>query len=125
MAKNLQIMHCKLCGHLLEVIHEGAGELVCCNQAMTLLAENSTDAAQEKHVPVVTAVEGGYKVAVGSVAHPMTEEHFIEWIELIADNGKVYRENLCSDSAPEATFLLQAAEVTARAYCNLHGLWKS
>jgi len=124
MAEKLQIMHCELCGHILEVLHEGAGELECCGQVMKILEENSTDAALEKHVPVVTAIEGGYKVSVGSVAHPMAPEHFIEWIELVADNGKVYREALCPDSVPEALFLLEAGKVSARAYCNLHGLWK-
>ena len=122
--QRLEIYKCGICGNMVEVIHTGEGELVCCGQPMTLLKENSVDAAQEKHVPVVEKVEVGYKVTVGSVAHPMEEKHWIEWIELMAD-GKVYRQDLAPGKAPEATFCVEASEVTARAYCNLHGLWKS
>lgn len=125
MATHLQILKCELCGQIVEVAHQGDGELVCCGQPMKLMTENTTDAAVEKHVPVVTAIEGGYKVAVGSAAHPMEEKHYIEWIELITDDGKAYTEFLCVGAAPEATFLVEAKSVTARAYCNLHGLWKS
>jgi superoxide reductase len=91
---------------------------------MALQAENTTDAAQEKHVPVVEKVAGGVKVTVGSVAHPMGEDHLIEWIELIADGG-IYRRLLNPGEAPEAVFAVEADQVTARAYCNLHGLWRS
>jgi len=91
---------------------------------MTLLEENVTDAAQEKHVPVIEKTETGYLVKVGSVAHPMLEEHHIEWIELLAD-GRAYRQFLKPGDAPEATFCIEAMEVTAREYCNLHGLWKA
>ena len=123
MAKVLQVYKCEMCGHIVEVIHEGGGTLTCCNQPMTLLAENTTDAAQEKHVPVVEKVENGYKVTVGSVAHPMQDDHLIEWIELLAD-GMAYRKFLKPGDAPEATFCVEAAEVSARELCNLHGLWK-
>jgi superoxide reductase len=107
-----------------EVVHASAGELVCCGQPMNLMTENTTDAATEKHVPVIEKIDGGYKVMVGSVAHPMEEKHYIEWIELIAD-GKAYRQFLEPGGVPEAVFMVDAAEVTAREYCNLHGLWKS
>lgn len=120
----LQVFKCELCGNMVESIHAGPGELVCCGQAMKLFEENSVDAAVEKHVPVVEKIEGGYKVKVGDVAHPMGEDHYIEWIELIA-GGKAYREFLEPGAVPEATFLVNANEVTVRAYCNLHGLWKS
>ena len=122
--KKLEVYKCLVCGNMVEVIHQGEGELVCCGQAMKLLAENSVDAAKEKHVPVVEKVEGGYKVTVGSVPHPMEEKHFIEWIELVAD-GKAYRQFLNPGDAPEATFAVDAQDVVAREHCNLHGLWKS
>ena len=122
--KKLEVYKCLVCGNMVEVIHQGEGELVCCGQAMKLLAENSVDAAKEKHVPVVEKVEGGYKVTVGSVPHPMEEKHSIEWIELVAD-GKAYRQFLSPGDAPEATFAVEAQDVVAREHCNLHGLWKS
>jgi superoxide reductase len=106
-----------------EVLHEGKGELVCCKQPMKLLVENTVDAAKEKHVPVVEKTAEGIKVKVGSVAHPMEEKHYIEWIEIIAD-GKAYRQFLKPGDTPEVTFNIAAEQVTAREYCNLHGLWK-
>jgi len=122
--KRLEVYKCLVCGNMVEVIHAGEGELVCCGQAMKQLVENTVDAAKEKHVPVIEKVDGGYKVKVGSVPHPMEEKHYIEWIELVAD-GKAYRQFLSPGDAPEATFAVTAAEVTAREYCNLHGLWKA
>ncbi|HBI14777.1 MAG TPA: desulfoferrodoxin [Desulfobulbaceae bacterium] len=124
MTKKNEVYKCPLCGNIVEVLHTGAGELVCCGQPMELMTENTVDAAKEKHVPVVSKVANGYKVMVGSVPHPMEEKHWIEWIELIAD-GKVYRQNLAPGMAPEAVFCVDATSVTAREYCNLHGLWKS
>lgn len=124
MTKKNEVYKCALCGNILEVLHVGAGELVCCGQGMDLLSENTVDAAQEKHVPVLEKVENGYKVTVGSVPHPMEEKHWIEFIELIAD-GKVYRQDLNPGDAPEAFFCIDAEEVTARELCNLHGLWKA
>lgn len=122
--QRLEIYKCTLCGNMVEVIHEGGGELVCCGQPMVLLKENSVDAAQEKHVPIIEKIEGGYKVTVGSVPHPMEEKHFIEWIEFIAD-GKACRRFLNPGDAPEATFAVTAEKISAREHCNLHGLWKS
>jgi len=123
MAKKLQVYKCEVCGNIVEVLHGGEGELVCCGQPMKLYRENTVDAAREKHVPVLEKIKGGYKVKVGSVPHPMEEKHYIEWIELLAD-GKAYRQFLNPGAAPEATFLVEASKVSAREYCNLHGLWK-
>lgn len=122
--EKLQIYKCSLCGNIVEVVHVGGGTLVCCGKDMDLVAENTTDAAQEKHVPVVEKVDGGYKVTVGSVAHPMEEAHLIQWVQLIAD-GKAFRQYLTPGSAPEAKFAVVAEKVTVREYCNLHGLWKA
>jgi len=123
MAKELEIYKCDLCGNIVEVVHAGEGELVCCGEPMKLQAENTVDAAVEKHVPVIEKIDGGVKVKVGDVAHPMEEKHYIEWIEVTA-GGKVYHEFICPSQAPEAVFKVEADQVTARAYCNLHGLWK-
>jgi superoxide reductase len=123
MAEQLEIYKCEACGNIVEVLHAGGGELVCCGAPMKLMTENTVDAAKEKHVPVIEKVEGGYLVKVGGVAHPMEEKHYIEWIELIAD-GKCYREFLKPGQAPEAFFCVKADTVAAREYCNLHGLWK-
>ena len=123
MATQLEIYKCEVCGNIVEVLHGGAGQLVCCNQPMTLQKENTVDAAKEKHVPVLEKIDGGYKVTVGSVAHPMEEKHFIEWIELLAD-GQAYRQFLNPGEVPEAVFNVEAESVSAREFCNLHGLWK-
>jgi len=123
MAERLQVYKCEICGNIVEVLHEGKGELVCCGEAMKLLVEGAVDAAKEKHVPVVEKTAGGVKVKVGSAAHPMEEKHYIEWIEVIAD-GKAYRQFLKPGDLPEAAFDIDAQEVTAREYCNIHGLWK-
>lgn len=124
MTKKLQIYKCEVCGNIVEMLHEGAGELVCCNEPMKLFEENTVDAAKEKHVPVMEKTAEGTKVKVGSVAHPMEEKHYIEWIEIIAD-GKAYRQFLNPGDAPEATFNIEAGKVTVREYCNVHGLWKA
>ena len=124
MAQRLEVYKCNICGNIVEVLEAGGGELVCCGKPMEQLVENTVDAAKEKHVPVVQKVDGGIKVKVGSVAHPMEDKHYIQWIEVIAD-GKAYRQFLNPGDAPEATFNIDASDVTAREYCNLHGLWKS
>lgn len=124
MAKKLEIYKCEQCGNIVQVLHEGAGKLVCCGEPMQLVTENTVDASREKHVPVIEKIATGYVVKVGSVTHPMEEKHYIEWIELIAD-GKAYRQFLNPGEAPEATFTLIANQVTAREYCNVHGLWKA
>ncbi len=124
MAELLQVYKCGKCGNIVELVHVGGGELVCCGEPMTLLTENTTDAAKEKHVPVIEKTATGYKVKVGSVPHPMEEKHYIEWVELIAD-GKAYRKFLKPGDKPEAEFCVDARKITAREYCNLHGLWKA
>ena len=123
MADKLQIYKCAVCGNVIEVLHGGDGELVCCDQPMEKLDEKTADAATEKHVPVIEKIDGGYKVKVGSVPHPMLEEHYIEWIELLAD-GKAYRQFLNSGDEPEAVLNVDANDVSAREHCNVHGLWK-
>jgi superoxide reductase len=124
MTSRFQVYKCEVCGNIVEVLHEGKGELVCCGQPMKLFTENTVDAAKEKHVPVIEKTGKGYRVKVGSVAHPMEEKHYIEWVELIAD-GVVYRKFFKPGDAPEAEFCVDAAQVSAREYCNLHGLWKA
>ena len=123
MTERLQIYKCEVCGNIVEVLHEGQGELVCCGQPMKLYVENTVDAAREKHVPVMEKTTTGAKVKVGSVAHPMEEKHYIEWIEVIVD-GKAYRQFLKPGDEPEATFDVKEEKITAREYCNLHGLWR-
>ncbi|MFC1557722.1 desulfoferrodoxin [candidate division KSB1 bacterium] len=118
------VYKCGLCGNIVEVIHVGGGTLVCCDQEMTLLEANTVDAAQEKHVPVIEKSDSSVTVKVGSVTHPMLEEHYIELIELIAD-GSVYRKFLNPGDEPVAVFNITAESVTAREYCNLHGLWQA
>lgn len=124
MAKKLEIYKCEACGNIVEMITDGDGELVCCGKPMKRMTENTVDAAKEKHVPMIEAMDGGFKIKVGDVPHPMEEKHYIEWIELIAD-GKAYRQFLKPGAAPEALFAVQAEKVSAREYCNLHGLWKA
>lgn len=124
MAKKLEIFKCEICGNIVEVVHGGDGELVCCGEPMKLMVENTVDAAKEKHVPVIEKISGGIKVKVGSAAHPMEDKHYIEWIEIIAD-GKAYRQFLKPAEKPEASFSVSADKIQAREYCNIHGLWKS
>lgn len=118
-----QIYKCEICGNIIEVLHTGAGELVCCGQGMKLMAENTVEAATEKHVPVIEENDNGIRVSVGSVAHPMETDHYIEWIELTAD-GTSYRKFLKPGEEPVAEFQVGGKELSAREYCNLHGLWK-
>jgi superoxide reductase len=125
MTERLNVLKCDGCGMIVEVLHGGAGELVCCKQPMRLVRENTVDASKEKHVPVIEKLPNGIKVSVGSIPHPMEEKHFIEWVE-IAFESKVLRQYLKPGQAPVAVFEgVTAAAVTAREYCNLHGLWKA
>jgi len=123
MTKRLQVYKCEVCGNIVEVVHDGPGQLVCCNQPMKLQEENTVDAAKEKHVPVIEKTAEGILVKVGSVAHPMIDSHYIEWIQLLAD-GKAYRQFLNPGEKPEAVFKVEGKDLSAREYCNLHGLWK-
>lgn len=124
MTKLLEIYKCEICGNIVEMVHEGKGELVCCGKPMKLFKENTVDAAKEKHVPVFEKTTDGIKAKVGSVAHPMEEKHYIEWIEVIVGD-KVYKEFLKPGQAPEASFCFSGEKFTVREYCNLHGLWKA
>lgn len=123
MTKKKEVYRCTTCGNIVEVLNPGAA-MSCCGNPMTLLKENTTDGALEKHVPVIEPIEGGYRVKVGSVEHPMLPEHYIQWIELLTETD-VLRHELKPGDKPEATFMTTAKEVTAREYCNLHGLWKA
>lgn len=124
MTKLLQVYKCEVCGNMVEVVHNSGGTLSCCGQPMKNIVENTVDAAKEKHVPVVEKVEGGVLVKVGSVEHPMLDNHYIEWIEVLTEN-KVYRKHLKPGEKPEALFKLDEEVVAVREYCNLHGLWKA
>lgn len=123
MAKKNEIYKCEKSGLMVEVLQDAEGTPMCCGEPMKLLRENTTDGAKEKHVPVVEKIEGGYRVTVGSVEHPMTDAHYIQWIELVTPTG-VLRHNLTPQDKPVAEFKTDATEVVAREYCNLHGLWK-
>ena len=119
-----QVYKCNVCGNIVEVLHAGRGELVCCGQPMELLQEKTADVGQEKHVPVVEATDRGMKVKVGDVPHPMEEKHYIEWVEVTNDGGS-YRQFLKPGEKPEAEFEIRAQKISAREYCSIHGLWKS
>ena len=123
MTKILEVYKCNVCGNIVEVLHAGGGQLVCCGQPMQLMEEKTEDVGREKHVPVVERTNGSIKVKVGSVPHPMEEKHYIEWIEVVAD-GNICRKFLKPGDKPEAEFSIVAEKVTAREYCNIHGLWK-
>lgn len=124
MAEKFEIYKCDICGNIVEVLHGGAGTLVCCGADMQLQKENTTDAATEKHVPVVEQTDAGIKVKVGEVAHPMEEKHFIEWIQLITD-GTSCRKFLNPGDTPELVCPIKPNGFMVRAFCNLHGLWKA
>ncbi len=124
MANLTEIYKCEICGNLVEVLYGGQGTLTCCDQPMTLLKENTVDAATEKHIPVIEISNSTITVKVGSVLHPMLEEHYIVFIEILAD-GRVYRKHLNPGDKPEAVFEITAEKIEAREFCNLHGLWKA
>ena len=124
MTAQKQVYRCNVCGNIVEVLDAGMGELVCCGQPMELLQEKATDTGLEKHVPVIEATDSGIKVRVGDVPHPMEKEHYIEWVEIMADS-KSCRIFLKPGEKPEAEFDIKPQKVTAREYCNIHGQWKS
>ncbi|MEW5945561.1 MAG: desulfoferrodoxin [bacterium] len=124
MTEKLQVYKCGTCGNIAELLHGGKGDLVCCGEPMAVQVENTVDASKEKHVPVVEKTDAGVRVKVGSVPHPMVPEHYIEWVQVNA-GGKSYRRFLNPGESPEAEFSIEAEGITAREYCNLHGLWKS
>lgn len=124
MAEKMQVYKCEVCGNIVEILHAGVGELVCCGQPMKLQTERTGDTGTEKHTPVIEKLDGKVRVKVGSVTHPMEEGHYIEWVELVTDSGMM-RRFLKPGEEPVAEFDYSGRVVGARSYCNLHGLWKS
>jgi len=124
MTKKLEVYKCEVCGNIVEVIHTGVGQLVCCGQPMKLFEEKTEDQGQEKHVPVIEKTESGIKIKVGSIPHPMEDEHYIEWVEVI-DGDNVQRKFLKPGEQPEAEFEVKSEDIQVREYCNVHGLWSS
>lgn len=120
-----QIYKCPICGNIVEVLHTGAGQLVCCGEPMQLIEEKSSDPeiSIEKHLPVIEKVDDSTVIKIGSIPHPMEEKHYIEWIEILTKDGKVGRKYLSPGDLPEADFFTKSEIKEARAYCNLHGLW--
>jgi len=125
MTKKMEVYKCDVCGNIVEVLQGDGAPLVCCGQDMTKQEEKTADSSQEKHVPFIEAVDGGYLVKVGEAQdHPMAEEHYIQWIELIVD-GTVYRTELKPGDKPQENFCVcEGSAISAREYCNVHGLWK-
>lgn len=124
MSNQFEVYKCIHCENIVEVLHAGAGELSCCGDPMKRMVEGTSDGAKEKHVPAIEKTADGFKVKVGSVPHPMLPEHWIEWIEVLAD-GRSYKKFLNPGEAPEAEFCIKAEKIVAREFCNLHGLWKA
>ena len=123
MAERKQVYKCSKCGNIVEVLRGAGGVLVCCGQPMNLLPEKTADSATEKHVPLVEKTAEGYRITVGSTLHPMDEDHYIEWIELLTED-KSYIKFLKPGDKPVAEFCIEAEKVTAREHCNKHGFWK-
>jgi superoxide reductase len=124
LTKIKEIYKCEVCGNIVEILHTGMGKLICCGQPMNLKIEKTQDLGNEKHVPIIEKNENGVKVKVGTIEHPMEEKHYIEWIE-IQINKKEFKKFLNSGDKPEMQLCAQVGEIKARAYCNIHGLWKS
>lgn len=124
MTEILQVYKCDICGNIVEVLHDGVGQLVCCGEPMKLLAEKTKDAGLEKHVPVIEKAGDKVNVKVGIIPHPMEQNHYIEWIEIMSE-GETCRKFLKPRSKPEAEFETTTEKVKAREYCSVHGLWKS
>ncbi len=125
MTKIREIYKCNICGNIVEALHAGVGELVCCGEPMELMKEKTEDSSIEKHVPYIEKTENGVLVKIGqNQDHPMEEKHHVEWIQVIAD-GISYRKFLKPGDKPQAEFEIKADKIEAREYCNIHGLWKS
>ena len=122
--KNVKFYICPHCGNIVEMIHDAGVNPVCCGQKMNELVPGAVEASHEKHIPAVDVDGDILAVRVGSVEHPMAEEHWIEWVELVSDKG-IQRKYLNPGEAPKVKFLLNGEKPLAvYAYCNLHGLWK-
>jgi len=124
MTQQKQIYKCNVCGNVVEVLHNGVGQLVCCNQPMELLEGKKEDEGMEKHVPVIERSGNTIIVKVGSIPHPMEQEHYIEWIELSVD-GNSFKRFLVPGEEPRAEFNVSGDNVFAKIYCNIHKLWQS
>lgn len=124
MTSRYEVYKCEICGNIVEVLHPGKGQLICCNKPMVLMKENTVEASYEKHIPVLEKTGESILVKVGSQPHPMEETHYIEWIEIIND-GRILRQFLNPKEEPKASFTEKGEKIYAREYCNLHGLWKS
>lgn len=123
--KETKFFICEHCGNLVEVVNDAGVPMMCCGQKMTQLIPGTVEASVEKHLPVVSVDDDKVKVEIGSVAHPMVQEHSILWVCLQTDKG-IHRKNLAVGEAPAAEFTLNAEKpVAVYAYCNLHGLWKT
>jgi superoxide reductase len=125
MTNQNEIYKCSVCGNMVEVVETGVGTLVCCGKPMDLLvAKESDPEIGEKHVPVIERNDKGVIIKVGNIPHPMEDAHYIQWIEILTEKG-YSRKYLKPGGRPEASFPVKAEKITARIYCNLHGLWKS
>ena len=131
MAQFKEIYKCAVCGNIVEVLHAGGGELVCCGQPMGLQVAKTMDQGTEKHLPVIVELpanvchgKDGVKIKIGAVEHPMTPEHYIEWIEIDTVDGKSGKKFLKPGDKPESEFQTRMNIAGARAYCNIHGLWE-
>lgn len=125
MSENQKFFICSHCGNIVGLIQEAGVPMICCGEKMEELVPNTVDAAQEKHVPVVTVDGNTVKIEIGSVEHPMADEHYIQWIYLQTEKGG-QRKSLKPGDKPSATFaLVDDKAVAAFEYCNLHGLWKA
>lgn len=123
MTQQKQVYRCNICGNIVEVLHSGRGELVCCNKPMELLEEKTRGEGQEKHIPVIEKTDERIKIKVGSIPHPMEQNHYIQWIEVNTDR-EAKRKFLNAGDRPEAEFCITNNTKKARIYCNVHGLWK-
>ncbi|MFW5807838.1 MAG: desulfoferrodoxin [Spirochaetota bacterium] len=123
--ERLYVYKCDICGNIVELMYAGGGELVCCGEPMKREQEKTQDTGMEKHVPVIEKIDGGVRVTVGSTEHPMTNEHYIQWIEVL--NGDyVNRKYLTPSDKPMAEFCVEYSDkLVAREYCNIHGHWKT
>ena len=124
MRKRFEVYKCDVCGNIVQVLHGGVGSMICCSKPMKLLDELTEEQGKEKHVPVIEKIDGGVKVKVGSIPHPMEENHYIEWIEVIAGD-KIWRKHLNPDDKPEAEFKIQSETLKAREFCTVHGQWRN
>jgi superoxide reductase len=125
MAARFEVYKCDSCGNMVEMVHEGKGQMICCGKPMRLMKENIVDASTEKHVPVMEKLSGGILVKVGTVPHPMEKDHYIEWIEVVKDGKTLSRQYLNPGDVPEAKFASDPNGLVVREFCNLHGIWKA